>query len=433
MGNGVYAGIMKLRYITIVFTAAILLVLAANLKETEAPKYQAADTVSLNMEYARIAEGLAQGKKREDIEKDSGCQILLASDADYESRVMEAVKKGDTLLDYNADGEEAGYPAGKIVFPGARERLGELEKDVQSRMTAMCLLVLLIGYGLIALIYVYFIRPFGRLKQFAADVAKGNLDAPLRMTKGNYFGIFTESFDLMREELKKAKEKEYLANMSKKELAAGLSHDMKTPVAVIKATSELMKAKAEQSGGLNLAEVQEKAGVIGQKADMLGQLTDNMFHATLEELESLAVNPLEVPSTVISHVLDKLRVHEDVRIHSEVPECLVHMDVLRFEQVLDNILNNSDKYAGTGIDITFREQPEGIVVMLRDYGEGVPEDELPLVKEKYYRGSNAKGKEGAGLGLYLAGYFMKHMKGDFDCYNDGGFVVNLFLRKAGLM
>ena len=67
---------------------------------------------------------------------------------------------------------------------------------------------------------------------------------------------------------------------------------------------------------------------------------------------------------------------------------------------------------------------------MKDRGNGVLEDELPLISEKFFRGSNAKGKDGSGLGLYLAKTFMEQMNGDMQCYNDNGFVVELFLRKV---
>lgn len=72
------------------------------------------------------------------------------------------------------------------------------------------------------------------------------------------------------------------------------------------------------------------------------------------------------------------------------------------EQVVDNIVGNSYKYAGTDIHVSFEEtdtQTAGdsrryIRITIRDSGPGIPEDELPLVSEKYYRGTNAKEKKG---------------------------------------
>lgn len=102
--------------------------------------------------------------------------------------------------------------------------------------------------------------------------------------------------------------------------------------------------------------------------------------------------------------------------------------------MLDNVINNSYKYAGTDIDISFESimenEKENIKITIRDYGKGVIEDELPLICEKFYRGSNAKGYEGSGLGLYLSQFFMREMGGEFSYYNDNGFVVEIVIKKV---
>jgi signal transduction histidine kinase len=174
----------------------------------------------------------------------------------------------------------------------------------------------------------------------------------------------------------------------------------------------------------------DKLGMIEQKADMIDQLINNMFHATLEEMENLKVEPEEELSTSIVGMFDELKYYGTIKVLNEIPECLVYMDTLRLKQVIDNIVNNSYKYAGTQIDVSFQDQRDGIIVEIRDYGSGVSEEELPMVTEKYYRGKNGKGKSGAGLGLFLVKYFMENMKGGFECYTDHGFVVHLFIRKV---
>ena len=93
-------------------------------------------------------------------------------------------------------------------------------------------------------------------------------------------------------------------------------------------------------------------------------------------------------------------------------------------------MNNAWKYAGTAVQITVKEEQTGLRIEIRDEGNGVPEEELSLVTEKYFRGSNAKGKSGSGLGLYLSSMFMEKMQGVMEYYNENGFVVVLHIRKV---
>lgn len=114
-------------------------------------------------------------------------------------------------------------------------------------------------------------------------MAAGNLDVPLEMDKQNIFGPFTESFDLMRSELKRSKKNEYLANQSKKELVASLSHDIKTPVASIQAITELMLVQQTDEA------VRKSLTTINDKAKQITALVTDLFHASLEELQKLKV------------------------------------------------------------------------------------------------------------------------------------------------
>ena len=94
------------------------------------------------------------------------------------------------------------------------------------------------------------------------------------------------------------------------------------------------------------------------------------------------------------------------------------------EQVIDNIIGNSRKYAGTDIHVSFSTVETGYIrIKIKDSGPGVREDELPLITEKYYRGSSAGNKSGYGLGMYLVKMYMEKQGGGIEYYNDNGFVV----------
>ena len=114
-----------------------------------------------------------------------------------------------------------------------------------------------------------------------------------------------------------------------------------------------------------------------------------------------------------------------------IPECLVIADPLRLQQVFDNIIKNSYKYANTAIDITAFIEEGRLFIEVKDYGSGVDESELPLVTSKFYRAANSEKIDGYGLGLYLSKYFLERMEGGLYCENhESGFTVVLVLRLA---
>ena len=96
---------------------------------------------------------------------------------------------------------------------------------------------------------------------------------------------------------------------------------------------------------------------------------------------------------------------------------------------MGNIISNSYKYADTDINIRSFFEGDFFVLEISDKGGGVPDEELEVITEKFCRGSNAAGKDGSGIGLYISKYFMEQMNGGLTCCNTGeGFAVSLRLR-----
>ena len=269
------------------------------------------------------------------------------------------------------------------------------------------------------------VKPFCKLEGFAERIAGGNLDIPLEMDRQNLFGAFTESFDLMRAELKKARLAQAKANAGKKELVAKLSHDIKTPVASIKAAAEVGAALAKDG------RMKENYGQIIQKADQVNSLVTNLFTATLEELQELTVTPVDMESKEVGALLENADYLHRAKI-PEIPPCLVWADRLRLQQVFDNVFVNSYKYADTDIMVQAGREGSRLVVVIEDYGGGLLEEEVFYIKEKFRRGANAKEIEGAGLGLFISDYFMEAMDGRFIVENgENGLKASVVIPLSG--
>ena len=333
---------------------------------------------------------------------DENGNLIYKTKSGLSESVNEAIMHRDTILDITTDNGIVG----KVIIYNDGAQTLQSQKQTAIIVLSVAITVqggIFIGYA----VYMHFtiIRPFRKLKGFAERIASGNLDIPLEMDKRNLFGAFTESFDIMRSELKKARIAEAQANASKKELVAKLSHDIKTPVASIKAVSEVGLAVAT-----NEKEKENYSHIIG-KVDQINTLVTNLFTATLEELQQLTVTPTNIDSNQVKTLIENADYMHRATVPN-MPECLVYADGLRLQQVFDNIFANSYKYAKTDIIVTTQKANNYIVIGIEDYGGGALPEELPVLKEKFKRGSNAKNTEGAGLGLYISDYFMREMQGD---------------------
>ena len=333
--------------------------------------------------------------------------------------VNDAIKTRGLILDLEVDGEVIG----KVIFDYSTD---EQLNGVKTKVIMLSVIVGVLQIVILVFWYIYIrksiITPFKNLNSFAERVAGGNLDMPLEMDKGHVFGAFTESFDLMRTELKRARIAEKKASDDKKEMIAKLSHDIKTPIASIKSTSEIGYEVTKED------RTKEMFGVINAKTDQIKSLVDNLFTSSVHDITEIDVNPGMQPSDIITGLISNSDYLKRAGAFT-IPECNVFIDKLRLQQVFDNIFMNSYKYADTSIKVNAETAGDYLVIRIADEGPGVKEEEIPLLTEKFKRGSNANDKDGAGLGLYLTNYFVEKMNGKLGLRNlEKGFEVAVYLR-----
>lgn len=361
--------------------------------------------------------------------------LIYATSSDIPVNTIDAAAAG--CINYpvrsfdNADATELlGY---MIVPPVNAEVYVKAAASYRLSVVIVMLAVAIILSGIVFYIASRILKPFGKLRDFADEVAHGNLDKPLEMNKGNYFGAFTESFDMMRNELKRSKEREDKLIQSRRDMVAQLSHDIKTPVASIIATSEVLKAKLSDKENINKnnadkeasnkeasnKEVSDKLDVIIEKATQLAALSDELNGITKNEIDKLTVDCETVSSDELQEMI-KTADYNGLIKDFELPDALVLIDRSRMKQVIDNVISNSYKYAGTEIEINTSISSEFLIVRIKDKGPGVKKEELKNICDKYVRGSEAGDKEGAGLGLYTARQLMTAMNGDFQVNSEYG-------------
>ncbi len=350
---------------------------------------------------------------------DNDGRILVRTETGMPEDLGRATSERYTIRDIKVDGKVVGKLLISNDFTSMRS---ETQKNYERRFIIVALAEALLIALFLLWVYRNIIKPFEDLKEFASDIASGDLDKPLKMDRGNIFGSFTESFDIMRSELSEAKQKEYEAQRSKMELVSQLSHDIKTPVASIKALGELLEAQSTDPKS------KERLGSIVTKADNIDAMVSDLFTETLTELNELNVETSEQESRILDRII-KDADHMDLVTGRNVEECIIKCDPLRVTQVVNNIIFNSYKYAGTKIHLESHIEDDYLVVSFTDEGGGVSNDEIPMITKRFRRGENAKGKPGSGLGLAIAYELMEKMGGDLEVANaDKGLRVRLFFK-----
>jgi len=316
------------------------------------------------------------------------------------------------------------------------DKITTLQNDIRSQVaitydnTPIYYLLINIFCIFIVFLYIYIamIRPFDKMELYAKAVAEGNFDTPLAYERANYFGAFTWAFDHMRREIKKARTAEQEAIENNKTVIATFSHDIRTPIASIRAYVEGLEANMDST----IEKRTRYTKVIIKKCDEVARLTDDLFLHSISDLDRLRILPEKVElSSFLLEVLKELKNEQndlDFEIELLNKEIIVEIDRGRFQQAIENIINNARKYANTTISINLLINENQVEVTFQDYGNGIADEDIPFIFQKFYRGKNSKEVKGSGLGLYIAKYIMNKMNGDIKLQNTNmGLNVKLYL------
>ncbi len=318
-----------------------------------------------------------------------------------------------------------------------RQMEGEGQKEEEQKMVLQI-------FGICALfivcvciyLYIVMLRPFEELEKYATEIAKGNLEVELPYHRTNLFGAFTWAFDHMRREIIKARACEKEAIENNKTVIATLSHDIKTPIASIRAYAEGLEANMDRSPERR----NRYLSVIMKKCDEVTKLTNDLFLHSLSDLEKLQITSEEIAlKPFLKEVLEGMGQQEKItsetekiQMIGEISQINIWADRKRLGQVLENLITNARKYApGTPIRLWIEQEENQCQIHVKDGGKGIPPEDVPFVFEKFYRGKNIENQPGAGLGLYIVSYIMEQMDGKVELKNGSdGLEVILFLKTS---
>ncbi len=306
----------------------------------------------------------------------------------------------------------------------AEEKIAALQEDMRLLqeqesgvifIPVICSVSVLFFVVAFGYIYLAILRPFDKMKEFAVKISAGDFNLPLLYQRANYFGEFTWAFDSMRKEITKARTCEKEAIDNNKTVIATLSHDIKTPIASIRAYAEGLGASMDTS-----YEKRERyVSVIVKKCDEVSRLTDDLFLHSISDLDKLQITPekLEICSFLEEAVQEISASHGDVVFHKADFTAYVYADRNRLTQIAENIINNARKYAGSDMDVFLTREGGEVGLHFRDYGSGIPDKDMPFIFGKFYRGSNCGEEQGSGLGLYIVRYITEKMDGSVTLIN----------------
>ena len=207
---------------------------------------------------------------------------------------------------------------------------------------------------------------------------------------------------MMLRDISRRKEMERL----QKVFLSAVSHELHTPIAIIKGFAGLM---CDPEMNLPMSTIREKAGIIIEESVRLEKMVGQMLEAT--RIQAGGLKPqltTEDVAKLVARGAEKIQpllaaAHCKVKVDLQPPHFLAQVDGARVQQVVINLLENASKYSGGGsIEVRGRFNSDELRIVVADDGPGVPEEERERLFEPFVRGKGASKASGSGLGLYIA-------------------------------
>ncbi len=203
-----------------------------------------------------------------------------------------------------------------------------------------------------------------------------------------------------------------------RDMADNLAHDLRSPLARVRACAEMSLANGEAQGESNGARESWAVATI-EECDRLLQMLDTTLD--IAEADSgaakLKLDRVDLAEMVLSAAELFQTVAEDRRIGiaTSTPEqCWIEGDRQRLQRVVANLIDNALKYTASGgeVRIALREQAQRVLLTIEDTGVGIAAEDLPRIFQRFYRCDTSRSQQGIGLGLSLALAFVRAHGGD---------------------
>ena len=275
-------------------------------------------------------------------------------------------------------------------------------------------------------------KPISKLSQTARKMAKLDFSAPCTITTNDEFGELAVSLNTMADNLQQTLAKLEAANIllekdveqerrlldERKELTDQLSHEMKTPLGIIRAYAEGLQDepdedKKQKYAKIILMETERMSGLITTLLD-LSALETGASRLILERFDFV-----EFLETVAGRLLIDVP-NTNFELHYELPEhkAYVYTDKTRMEQVLDNLIVNAKKNVqpGGALKLSLLVQSGVLHFSIYNQGTKISQENLSKIWTKFYRDSNSK-YSGSGLGLAIVAQILSMQELDFGVKN----------------
>ncbi|MDD6307831.1 MAG: ATP-binding protein [Clostridia bacterium] len=249
----------------------------------------------------------------------------------------------------------------------------------------------------------HMVCPIENLQRATNDLVTGKLDKHIRIEGEGEVRALAQSVELLRQRLLEADSERNKAEEERKFLISSISHDLKTPVAAVRGYIE-----GVQEG---IADTPEKKQQYLEKAvkktTLLTKMIEDLLLYARLDMQQIQFTPerTEIGAYVQDVLEDRAILTAVAKLENTLHrKTYVSIDRVRFARVLQNILDNANKYAGESpVTVSLYETKASVIIAVTDTGCGIPKDAVDKIFTRFYRVNDARTADGSGgLGLAIA-------------------------------
>ena len=267
--------------------------------------------------------------------------------------------------------------------------------------------------------------PLALLKDSSDRIARNDLDFTVAYDSKNELGQVCDSFETMRHALVQNNRELWRSMEERKRLNAAFSHDLRTPLTVLKGHASMLLAGVPE-GSVSREEIVGELTAMSGSIDRMERYVDAM--ARLQRLEDVEVRRRNVDLGELAEALrDSAQVLcGDKALHFEaVPGEPVKVSPEIVQQVCENLLTNGARYAASELRVRIWTEPGRLLVRVSDDGPGFSAVDLEKATDPFYRNKAVAGDNHMGLGLNICKILCQRHGGDIRLENDGGGCVTV--------
>jgi len=249
-------------------------------------------------------------------------------------------------------------------------------------------------------------RYISRISDAMQSISEGDLNITVDIEGDDEFSVMAASLNKMVEDLRGLMDKEREAERTKNELITNIAHDLRTPLTSIIGYLELLSGETKLD-----PEVQKKyIGIAYVKTKRLEKLIEDLFGFTKLNYGKISMHVAKVDVVkLLSQLLEEfypsfVDKNLSYELQSNVPAQMISADGNLLARLFDNLINNAIKYGADGkrILVKVHGSEELVTLQVINYGYVIPEEELPLIFNKFYRVEQSRSTNTGGTGLGLA-------------------------------